>query len=75
MSNIKAEKRIDLILLLVRIPFLFFFAYEVFAKDEVSKLGYFAAFIGFSIAAGHHILRMWRGRQAKKAIESSIVEE
>lgn len=71
MSSTQSEKRTDLILLILRIPFLIYFAYEVFAKDEVSKMGYFAAFVGFSIAVIHYLLRIRRGRQAKKAADSA----
>lgn len=75
MANTKAEKQTDLILLLIRIPFLIYFAYEVFAKEEVSSLGYFAAFIGFSIATGHYILKFQRGRRAKKMAEHNALEK
>ncbi|GAB5550450.1 MAG: hypothetical protein Sapg2KO_00410 [Saprospiraceae bacterium] len=71
MSSTQSEKRTDLILLILRIPFLVYFVYEVFAKDEVSKMGYFAAFVGFSIAAVHSILRIKRRRQTKKAVDSA----
>jgi exosortase/archaeosortase len=66
MQTISRQKLIDSILLILRIPLLFYFAYEVLFKDDVSRMGYLAAVIGFSIAAFHNFLNIWRKRQEKK---------